>query len=127
MEARLERLDELPSAGQVNALAGRLVEIEEGAREKGVIVGVRVVLGLAGGPDVQEFPASTQARPQKLRCPGGADDVSWDPQDPARLRERPNHEPVPGRDDLLVAERRDAPWTGFAESRASPGDGGRGV
>src|SRR5437867_1407526 len=103
MEAGLERLDELAGAGQVNAVAGRLVEIEQSARDEGMVVEVGVVLRLAGGPDVQEFRAGTQARPEKFRGPGGGDDVSWHPQHSARLCEGRDHEPVPGGDDLLVA------------------------
>ena len=66
VEPGVERGDELDRPRQMDAVAGRLVQVDEGATEERVIVEIATVTGPTGRPAVQQLRAVAYARPEEL-------------------------------------------------------------
>src|SRR5206468_23862 len=93
---------------EVHPVAGGLVEVEERARHEGVVIQVGTVLRASARPPVEKLPPGPHARPDELRRRARCPHEAWGPQHTPRLGQRPDHEAVPARQDLLVARRWDA-------------------
>ncbi len=104
---------------QVTPIPGRFVQVEEPGREIRVILEVGVEMRMARPPGAQQPSlrghevraqegGGTRGRLQMARVAGEAE----------RLRERADHEAVPGGEHLVVEGRRHAPGARLVETRA---------
>ena len=108
VEAGVEGGHQLARPLEVHPITGGLVEVEERARQEGVVVQVGAVLRASARPPVEQLPPGPQARPDELRRRARRLDEASGAEHPPGLGERPDHEAVPAGQDLLVARRRNA-------------------
>ena len=103
VEPGIECRDQLPSTRQVARITARFVQIHERRGQEGVVVEIRIVLGPASRPDVQQSAVAPEPGPHEVGSPDGGVDEARRAQDAARLGECADRERVPSGQHLLVA------------------------
>ncbi len=119
VEPMLEDRRELARTLEMTAIAGRLVEVEERAREERMVVQEAELLRRSPRPHVKQTAVAPAHRrvDEAHRLLRGIE-VPRDVEHAARFGERADHERIPRDDDLLVAKRRHAAGARGVESFA---------
>src|SRR5690606_8509880 len=106
----LERgLDERDREIEVLAPPAAFEQLDQAVREERVIVEIRREAGAAVLVCREQAIALPHAPADEIRGAGRVDGEVRPAETPSRPRERTNREPVPAREDLLVAGRPHAP------------------
>ena len=118
-EVRQDAFGEARGVPEVADVAAGLVQVQEAFGQEGIVFEIRVQMRLprAIGPE-QPAVGPPQRGQQKVGRPRGRRQIAGLAQDPRALRHRPQHHPVPRREDLVVQPGRNPLSAGLVQPGA---------